>query len=130
MFPMDLHRKKFEPRRLKASRRRSLSLELPSEDQPDTEKLSLEECTSIISANLAGYDGVIHQWTYRDAEVLPVKHWQVEHLWPWQNRFGSSRETWQPLKRLSAISRKPSSFSLDTRLPMRSKARFMAMPTQ
>ena len=35
-------------------------LELPSPDQPDAEKLSLDECTSIISANLAGYDGVIH----------------------------------------------------------------------
>ena len=76
------------------------SLELPSEDQPDTEKLSLEECTSIISANLAGYDGVIHQWTYRDAEVLPVKHWQVEHfvamakqIWEFKGDMATATET-------------------------------------
>ena len=76
------------------------SLEFPSEDQPDTEKLSLEECTSIISANLAGYDGVIHQWTYRDAEVLPVKHWQVEHfvamakqIWEFKGDMATATET-------------------------------------
>ena len=76
------------------------SLELPSADQPDIEKLSLEECTSIISANLAGYDGVIHQWTYRDAEVLPVKHWQVEHfvamakqIWEFKGDMATATET-------------------------------------
>lgn len=74
--------------------------EIPSSDQPDAEKLSLDECTSIISANLAGYDGVIHQWTYRDAEALPVKHWQMEHfvamakqIWEFKGDMATATET-------------------------------------
>ena len=55
----------------------------------DVEKEFLEESTSIISAQIAGYDGAIHRWIYENSQVKPEKLLSAVEL------LANAKEIWE-----------------------------------